>query len=341
MTDTTKRHDEATAQAVETAYGSVTARRRFAWRLAAVAAVALVALLAARMAVDNPTRFVLVTLNGLTLAGLYFLVASGFTLVFGVMRVVNMAHGAFYMVGGYIGWSVWVATESWLLALLAAAISIALLGVLVRELLLRWVPPGEPLREALITIGVIVILADSVVAFWGGRVRVLRAPEVLAFSVDLPIIGARYPAYRLFVLCVGIVVGLLLWALLKRTKAGIVLRAAVDDRHMLSALGTNVPVVYAATFALGSLLAGAAGVIGGTFSSLALGVDADFLLISLVIVILGGMGSLGGAAIASVLVGLVDAFAATLHSQYAVLYVFVLLAVVLVARPQGLFGRAE
>jgi branched-chain amino acid transport system permease protein len=329
------------AAAVESAYEVAQRRRRLLRRLALAAAVAVIATLAARMAAQDLTRFVLVTMNGLTLAGLYFLVASGFTLVFGVMRVVNMAHGVYYLVGGYIGWSVWQATDSWVLALVAAALSIATIGLLTRELLLRWVPAGEPLREALITIGLIIILADQVVAIWGGRVRVLNPPEILAFSIELPFLAARYPAYRVFVLAMGLLIGGLLWALLQRTKVGIVLRAAVDDRYMLSALGTNVNVVYAATFALGALLAGVAGVVGGTFSSLAIGVDGQFLLISLVIVILGGMGSLGGAAIASLLVGLVDAFAATLHPQYAVLYVFVLLGVVLVLRPQGLFGRAE
>ncbi len=310
-------------------------------RVAAGVAVVVVGLLAARMAAENPTRFVLVTLNGLTLAGLYFLVASGFTLVFGVMRVVNMAHGSYYLLGGYIGWTTWQRTGSWTLALASAALAVAAIGLVTRELLLRWVPQGEPLREALITIGLIVIIADQIVAWWGGRVRVIDPPEALTFTFELPVLAARYPGYRLVVLFAALVVGGVLWGVLQKTRAGIVIRAAVDDRYMLSALGTNVSVVYAATFAVGAFLAGLAGVIGGSFSSLAIGVDGRFLLISLVIVILGGMGSLGGAAIASVLVGLVDAFAATLHPQYAVVYVFLLLAIVLVVRPQGLFGSAE
>lgn len=326
---------------VETALRVQERRRRVVARVAATAAALVILVLATRMAVDNPVRFVLVTMNGLTLAGLYFLVASGFTLVFGVMRVVNMAHGSYYLLGGYIGWSTWAATGSWTLGVAAGGVAVALIGALTREVLLRWVPAGEPLREALITIGIIIIVADQVVAHWGGRVRVLNPPEALAFSVELPALAARYPAYRVFVFVSAIGVGLLLWLLLQRTKAGIMIRAAVDDRYMLSALGTNVNLLYTAVFTLGALLAGVAGVVGGTFSSLAIGVDGTFLLISLVIVILGGMGSLGGAAIASVLVGLVDAFAATLHPQYAVLYVFVLLGVVLVLRPQGLFGRAE
>ena len=335
------KRDEERVAVAPTALQAQERRRRALKRAAAVAAAVLIVVLAGRMAVDNPTRFVLVAMNGLTLAGLYFLVASGFTLVFGVMRVVNMAHGSYYLLGGYIGWSTWAATGSWTLGVAAGGVAVALIGALTREVLLRWVPAGEPLREALITIGIIIIVADQVVAHWGGRVRVLNPPEALAFSVELPALAARYPAYRVFVFVSAIGVGLLLWLLLQRTKAGITIRAAVDDRYMLSALGTNVNLLYTAVFTLGALLAGIAGVLGGTFSSLAIGVDGTFLLISLVIVILGGMGSLGGAAIASVLVGLVDAFAATLHPQYAVLYVFVLLGVVLVLRPQGLFGRAE
>lgn len=287
----------------------------------------------------TPALLLLVTLNGLTLAGLYFLVASGFTLVFGAMRVVNMAHGSFYLLAGYIGWSTYRATDSWIIAVLAGGLSMAFVGLLVDRVLLSRVR-GAPLREALITIGVAVIIADLVIAGWEGRVRVIAQPDWFTGSIPLLPDGGLYPVYRLFVLALSIGVGFGLWALIHRSPAGIVIRASVDDRYMLSALGVNVELVYAGIFTLGGMLAGLAGVIGGSFLSLAPGVDGRYLLVSLVVVIVGGMGSLGGAAFAALVIGLVDQFATVFSPQYSGLYTFVLMVVVLAVRPQGLFGKA-
>lgn len=305
-------------------------------QLLGVAVMAALAVMAVRETVSDPTAFATIMLNGLTLGGLYFLVASGFTLVFGVMRVVNMAHGSFYLLGGYIGWAVYTSTGSWLLAAALAAVSIGVVGSVLQQAILRRLH-GQDLREALVTIGLSIIAADLIIAVWGGRIRSLDRPAWAASSIEFA--GIIYPLYRLAVLGLAVAVGLGLWAFLQRTRAGRVMRASVDDRQMVSAVGINVEWVYGGVFALGAFLAGFAGVAGGTFIALSPGEDGRFLLVSLIVVIFGGMGSLAGTAISAAVVGIVDQFASVYHPTYSVLYIFAVMVVVLAVRPQGLFGR--
>jgi branched-subunit amino acid ABC-type transport system permease component len=291
----------------------------------------------------NVPTFIDVTLNGLTLAGLYFITASGFTLIFGLMRVVNMAHGSLYLLGGYIAWSLtahhglgfWPAT---VLATLAGGAG----GLVMQQLFLRW-NFGQDLRQALITVAISIILADQMLVHFGGVAETINPPGWLAKSVRLQAYGLQYPAFRLFVLGAAVAVAIVLWAMIKWTRFGMVIRAGVEDRWMTSALGVNVQFVFAVAFFIGAALAALGGVLGGTMLSLAPGADSDFLLSSLVVVIIGGLGSLGGAALGALLLGLVNQFSGaylpTGYSSYSILLTFALLIVVLAIRPAGLFGR--
>jgi branched-chain amino acid transport system permease protein len=287
---------------------------------------------------SDATQFVTIALNGLTLGALYFLVASGFTLIFGLMRVTNMAHGAFYLLGGYIGFEVSERSGSWLLGVLAGTVAIAVLGVGVQQVLLRRIQ-GQDLREALITIGLAIVIADQCLAYWGGSPRDITVPEGLSGAQDLRVADVIYPTYRLFVLGLAVALGIGLWVLLRRTRLGMTIRAGVDDRRMVAALGINVQVVFATVFALGAALVGFSGVAGGSYLSLAPGEDGRYLLFSLIVVIVGGLGSVPGAAIGAALVGLVDQFAAVYVPTYSVLLTFGLMVLVLAVRPQGLLGR--
>jgi branched-chain amino acid transport system permease protein len=309
-------------------------------------------------AVHDPKDFLITLLNGITAAGLYFVVASGFTLIFGLMRVVNMAHGAFFLLGGYIalklqrhlvgqGGSFGLTSSqvnlwNWLVPLLVGTALVAASGLVMQQLFLRW-NQGQDLRQALITIAISIILADQMLAHFGGVAEDIAWPGHFDRFVNLRVEGIQYTLTRLVILAIGVGIGILLWVWLKRTRTGMVIRAGVDDRAMVSALGINIQLTFAIAFLIGSGLAGLGGVIGGSFASLAPGVDANWLLYSLVVVIIGGMGSLGGAAIGSLLLGLTSNFASAYlpsnYTYYSIIFTFVLVAVVLAVRPLGLFGR--
>lgn len=282
--------------------------------------------------------FVLNTLNGLTAGALYFLVASGFTLIFGLMRVVNLAHGSLYLFGGYLGWSVADATGNWVLGIVAGALGMLVTGVLIQQVLLRPIQ-GQDLREALVTIGLSIVAADLLLAHYGGVAYQFTTPDAISGGTDLHILGLFYPTFRLFILVFAAALGVLLWLMLNRTRLGIIVRAAIDDRAMVSALGINIQLIFALLFALGAMLAGIAGVVGGSALSLSPGEDGRYLLASLIVVIIGGMGSLEGAAIGALIVGLVEQYALAYASTYAEILIFAIMVVVLAVRPQGLLGR--
>jgi branched-chain amino acid transport system permease protein len=290
---------------------------------------------------DAPT-FVVVTLNGLSLAGLYFLTASGFTLIFGLMRVVNMAHGVLYLFGGYMALTLMDHGFAWWLAALVAAALAGVLGSVMQQLLLSW-NQGQELRQALITIAVAIIVADDLVVRFGGVPQTIQPPSPLAGATAIGLYDLQYPTFRLFLIGAALAVGLALWALIRFTRFGMVIRAGVDDRAMASALGVNVQLVFLAGFFVGAALAGLGGALGGTVLSLAPGEDDKFLLSSLVVVIIGGMGSLPGAALGAVALALVEQYASIYlpaeYAHYSILLTFVLLVVVLAVRPAGFFGR--
>jgi len=324
-------------------------------------------------ALDDPAAFINTVLDGVTFAGLLFIVASGFSLIFGLMRVVNMAHGAFYLLGGYVAYEVQqrmtgsgfglqsgeVSTLEWVVPWLVAMACIGLFGLAVQQLLLRW-NQGQDLRQALITIAVSVIVADQVIAHFprtvpagtqqfGGNAVTITWPGWTNNFVDVHVAGVSYSLARFVMLALGVAVGIVLWLWLHRTKTGMVIRAGVDDRQMTSAIGINIQVTFAIAFLVGSALAAFGAVVGGSQSSIAQGQDGQWLLFSLVVVIIGGMGSLAGAAVGSILYGLVFSFAVAYLpttgdnccTQYSVVLTFVLMALVLAFRPQGLFGRAS
>ncbi len=345
--------------------GSAALRRVGRWVLLAVIAFPIIWVLFIASgtsfgpAVSDPKDFLITLLNGLTAAALYFVVASGFTLIFGLMRVVNMAHGAFFLLGGYIALriqrnmaggssdvglsSAQVSLGQWIVPTLVAVAIIAVLGLAMQQLFLRW-NQGQDLRQALITIAIAIILADQMLAHFGGIAQDISWPSAFDKFVDLKVAGVQYTLTRLIILGIGLAVGLGLWYWLKRTRTGMVIRAGVDDREMVSATGINIQLTFAIAFTVGSALAGLGGAIGGSFASLAPGVDANWLLNSLLVVIIGGMGSLGGAAIGALLLGLTTNFAAAYlpadYTFYSIIFTFILLAIVLAIRPQGLFGRA-
>ena len=293
--------------------------------------------------------FVNTLLNGLTLAALYFLVASGFTLVFGLMRNVNLAHGSMYLLGGYIGFEVARFSGNWYLGAIVAFLGLAVIGA-VMQLLVFQRMQGDDMRQTLVSIGISIVAADLMLAMWTGNTYQFEPPDWLYGATQLPIISTirssgqavmlKYPTYRLVVLVIAVVIGVLLWLFLNRTRVGMMIRAGVDDRDMLDATGVNVQQLFALVFALGAGLAGFAGVIGGTALSIAPGEDVRYLLASLVVVIVGGMGSIAGAAVGALLVGMAEQFGLAYFPTYGVVVTFVIMIVVLAVRPQGIMGRA-
>ncbi len=289
--------------------------------------------------------FLSALINGITLGGLYFLVASGFTLIFGLMRNVNLAHGSLYLLGGYVGFEVANLTGGWIFSLMVTFLIVALLGVLLQFAIFRWME-GQDLRQTLVTIAISIILADLMLWIWGGDFYQVPMPSWLSGPVQLPLVTAvrsdgtavylQYPLVRLVILGGAIVIGVLMWLALNRTRIGMLVRAGVDDRDMLSATGVRVQLVFLLIFAFGAGLAGLTGVIGGTFQSLQPGEDIKILLASLVVVIVGGMGSIPGAALGAVLIGLADQIGTVYMPTYAVVLTFVIMVVVLAVRPQGL-----
>ena len=301
------------------------------------------------VAVLGPKKVLVNTLfNGFTLAGLYFLVASGFTLVFGLMRNVNLAHGSLYLFGAYVGYGVADWTGFWLLGVVAGFLAAAAAGLLMQVLIFRRME-GDDLRQTLVTIGISIVAADLMLAVWTGKTYQFTVPGWLDGAVATPIVTAlksngdavvmMYPLYRLAVLAAAVLIGVALWLFLNRTRIGMMIRAGVDDRGMLSVSGTNVHVVFAAVFAIGAGLAGFAGVIGGTALSIAPGEDIRYLLASLVVVIVGGMGSIAGAAVGALLIGLAEQIGLAYFPTYGVVFTFVIMVAVLAVRPQGILGR--
>lgn len=288
--------------------------------------------------------------NGITLGGLYFLVASGFTLIFGLMRNVNLAHGSLYLLGGYIGYFVAEWTGYWLLAFPAAFIIVGFVGALLQIFVFRRME-GEDLRQTMVTIGIGIVMADLMLWSFGGDFFNIRPPEWLSGPVQTffvtgvkrssgDLIFLKYPQVRLAIFLASVVVGVLMWLVLNRTRIGMLIRAGVDDRDMLSATGARIQWVFLGVFVFGAGLAGIAGVVGGTFQSVAPGEDTRFLLASLVVVIVGGMGSITGAALGALIVGLAEQFGSVYFPTYAVVLTFLIMVVVLAFKPQGLMGKS-
>jgi branched-chain amino acid transport system permease protein len=276
-------------------------------------------------------------LNGLTTGALLFFVASGLTVVFGLMRILNLAHGALFLFGGYVGWSAQERTGSFGLALLAGGLAAGVLGLGLQAVFTR-VLLRSPFNQVLLTLGIAFILGNAVLWIWGGTPRRLAPPAALRESVS--VLGVAYPSYRLFLIGLAAAGGAALWLFWERSRLGAIVRACVDDRAMAAAMGIRVDRVFAVVFGIGTGLAGLTGVLGGPVLGLSIGLDFDVLLLAVVVVVVGGIGSLGGAFVASIAVGLLDTFGRARFPELSYFTLFAPVILILLLRPAGLFGRA-
>jgi len=281
--------------------------------------------------------WILQTFNGLSYGALLFLLASGLSLIFGVMRVVNMAHGSYFLLGGYIGLTVVLRTRSFVMAMLAGTVAIALVGIGMERLFLRRLR-GQELGQVLMTVGFSLIFQDLALLIWGGDPYNLPVPAALGGALRVG--GMVFPIYRIFIMGVAVAVGLGLWLLLDRTRVGAMIRAAVDDGEMAEGVGINVPRISLVVFGLGAALAALGGVVGAGFLGVYPGADSEVLPYAFVVVIVGGLGSLPGAMVGSLLVGLLDNFGKALFPELSYFTLFAPMALILALKPTGLFGRA-
>jgi branched-subunit amino acid ABC-type transport system permease component len=276
-------------------------------------------------------------LNGLSYGVLLFLLSVGLTLIFGMLDVVNLAHGSFYMLGAYAGLTVIASTGNFWLALVAAPLAVGLVGAVMERLVLRPLYARGPLDQVLLTFGFIYLFEDVVKAIWGGRIRSIPPPDVFAGSI--PLFGGRFPTYRLFVIVFGLVVAVLLWLLIERTRLGAVIRAGVYDSEMTGAMGINTPLVFTGVFAFGAALGGLSGVIAGPIQSAQPPMGASILVPALIVVVVGGLGSLKGSLVGSLLIGQAETFGKVWLPGVSMAMIYVVMAGVVLLRPRGLFGR--
>lgn len=276
------------------------------------------------------------TFAGLSYGGLLFLLASGLSLIFGVMRIINMTHGSYFLLGGYLATTVLQVTGSWLLTLPIVALMIAFLGISMQRVLLR--PLGtEALPQVMVTIGLLLIIQQAAVDIWGGQPMTVDVPSYLDRSVEIG--GIFFSVYRIFMIVMASVMAVALWLGLEKTRAGAMVRAAVDDSQMARALGINTVRLSMLVFGLGSFLAGLGGVIGAALIGVFPGVDFQVLPLAFAVVIIGGLGTLKGAALGSLIVGLIDTFGKALFPELSYFTLFAPMAIVLAVKPTGLFGR--
>jgi branched-chain amino acid transport system permease protein len=276
------------------------------------------------------------SLNSLALGGVLFTLAAGFSLIFGLMRIANLSHGAYFMLGAYIGLAMLDRGYGFGLALLAAALGVGILGGVLEFFVLRRLA-GNSLSQVLATLGVAFVISDGSLWLWGGDPRPVSAPAWLSGGVQL--LGLTFPLYRLAVVGFSIVIALGLWLLLDKTRLGVMIRASVDDRQMAQGIGVPASTLFTVVFVLGTALAGMGGVIAAPILSVYPGLDADMLPLALVVVILGGLGSLAGAFVGSFLIGFVYSFGQVLFPDLAYIILFLPMVVILAVRPRGLFGR--
>jgi branched-chain amino acid transport system permease protein len=283
------------------------------------------------------TTFVMSLLHGLVYGMVLFLLASGLTLIFGMMGVLNFAHGALYMLGAYVSFSILAWTGQFWLSLIVAPVVVAFVGIFMERFFLRKVHAYGHVSELLLTFGVAYILEDIVKLVWGTEPLKVDIPAVLSGSV--PILGAPFPVYRLFILLVAFLTFAFLMLILYRTRAGIIVRAAVANKEMVDALGFNVPMIFVLLFGMGAWLAGLAGVVGGPYLITHPAMGGTILLDLFVVVVVGGMGSIQGALLSAFLIGQLQSFGILFLPQAALIFEFLLMAAVLILKPEGLLGE--
>jgi branched-chain amino acid transport system permease protein len=280
-------------------------------------------------------------MSGLTTAMFLFLIASGLSLVFGVMRVLNFAHGSFYMLGAYLAWQAvqWLAPllHSFWFAALFAAFGVALLGGLIERLLLRHIYGREELYQLLLTYALVLILGDAAKAIWGRQQLSVSRPPILAGGIE--VFGTTLPVYNLFMMFTGVAIAIAGWLVLTRSPTGRMVRAAALDREMLGALGANVGALYTGMFVVSSFLAGLSGALVTPIQSIVPGMDVEIIVEAFIVVVIGGLGSFWGTFWGSVIYGQVLSFGILILPSFSLFSVFALMAVILIIRPWGLFGR--
>ncbi len=275
-------------------------------------------------------------LNGVSFAALLFLLSSGFTLAFGLMKVVNIAHGSLFMLGAYVALMVFGLTDSFVLAMLAGALSVGIFVALIEEYLLKYFHLKD-LPQILLTMGLAYVIQQSSLIFWGGEPMVMATPEWLRGAAKMGVV--YYPKYRLFVIVVAAMVALALWLLLAKSRIGAHVRACVDDEEMAGAMKINTRRLFFVMFGFSALLAGFGGAISAPYVGAYPGLDFEILPLALVVVIIGGLGSLGGAVLGSLFVGVVDALGKAMFPELSYFTLFVPMIIVLAIKPTGLFGR--
>jgi len=282
-------------------------------------------------------EFLLVqTLNGLSFGALLFLLASGLSLIYGVMKIVNIAHGSYFMLGAYVGLSVILRTKSFILGAFAGGLVVGVVGLIMERGFLRKFPL-QALPQMMITLGFALVFRDLSLLIWGGDPYTLPCPAILRGSTQ--IYQVVFPIYRLFVIGVAALVAVALWLFNDKTLVGAKLRAAVDDHEMAGGVGLNVPLISGCMFGLGAFLAAFGGVMGGPIFGVYPGLDFELLSLGFVVVIVGGRGSLKGSAVGSILVGLIDNFGKALVPELSYFTLFAPMAIIVAVKPTGLFGR--
>ena len=279
-------------------------------------------------------------LNGLVFSMLLFVMAAGLSLIFGQMNVINLAHGSFYMLGGYVGLTMVRQFNSFWLALILAPVIVGTIGMIVEYLFMRRLYGAHRhLDQVLLTFGIALIAADFIRWNWGPYVVAVAAPPQLQGQVSF--LGIQFPLYRLSMIAFGLIIAILLWFFIERTRIGAIIRAGVSDARMVSGLGININFVFAGIFALGTALAAMAGVIGAPVHNLYPGLDFEILILTLAAVVVGGLGTIKGAFLGSLLIGMADTFGKAFLPEFALFVIFAVMAVVLLLRPSGLLGLQE
>jgi branched-chain amino acid transport system permease protein len=280
--------------------------------------------------------WIIQTLNSLALGGLLFLLSSGFSLIFGLMRIANLTHGALFMLGAYVGVSILKVVPNLWVAALLGGLAVAAFGGLLERFILRKLA-GNSLGQVLVTLGFAFMIADLCLIIWGGDPIPVPTPPEL--RKPLVIGGVSFPTYRLVVVVIAIVAAIGLYLLMERTRLGAMIRAGVDDMQMARAVGIPVSRLFTIVFCLGAGLAGAGGIIGGPILSAYPGLDGEMLPLALIVVILGGVGSLVGAFVGSFIIGFIYTFGIALMPDLAYVILFLPMIFVIAFRPRGLFGR--
>ncbi|MCM3692587.1 branched-chain amino acid ABC transporter permease [Neobacillus niacini] len=282
--------------------------------------------------------FIVNTLSGLTYGMLLFLMASGLSIVFGLMRIINLAHGSFFLFGSYVAYAMISRGMNFWLALLLSTICVTVLALLLEKFLISRFH-GNEASQVLLTLGLIFVIGDITLWIWGGDFLSIPVPSILDFSFAIS--ESSFPIYRLFVIAIGIICAVLLWYFETKTKVGMIIRAGVDDMEMVGALGFNIKLIFSAVFLFGAALAAIGGVLSGPILGMYPKMEFEILVNSLVIVLIGGLGSWKGAFIGAILIGIIDSFGKIYLPDVSVLLIFVVMVIVLMFKPTGLFGRVE